>query len=218
METNISKRIQQIRLDKHLNMSELADMVNLKVGGKAQSGTVSNWEHGKNLPNKKRLQAISEIGQISYLDLVFGDLDTYIRKNIKEGGYDLSSDYVDIENLINVASLLVKEGGYSDPRESVEACHNLIDTAYNQIVSGTTHSNAGMKKYAINLINDSIGKLNRFSTVQTEDTKIIQGIKFSSSSDRTISDIDPVLVEQIRSIIFKAKDRLSEIDLNTYDK
>lgn len=56
-------RIKQIRLARKLSMQEFAKLVD--PNGKAQSGTVANWETGKNAPNKKRLEKIAKIGDVS---------------------------------------------------------------------------------------------------------------------------------------------------------
>lgn len=41
-------------------MTEFAQLIDAK----AKSGTVSNWETGKNLPNNRRLKRISELGGV----------------------------------------------------------------------------------------------------------------------------------------------------------
>lgn len=64
----IGQRIKSIRLDLGLSMSEFAKRVD--PSGKAKSGTVSNWEHGKNAPNAKRLRKIAELGNISVDELI----------------------------------------------------------------------------------------------------------------------------------------------------
>ena len=63
-------RIKQIRLARKLSMQEFAKLVD--PYGKAQSGTVANWETGKNAPNKKRLEKIAKIGDVSVDFLITG--------------------------------------------------------------------------------------------------------------------------------------------------
>lgn len=43
-----------------------------KIDDKVKSGTVSNWETGKNLPNNKRLVTIAKLGGISVDELLYG--------------------------------------------------------------------------------------------------------------------------------------------------
>lgn len=59
----IGQRIKAIRLGLGLSMSEFAKRVD--PNGKARSGTVSNWEHGKNSPNAKRLKRIADLGNVT---------------------------------------------------------------------------------------------------------------------------------------------------------
>lgn len=55
----VGERIKRIRKDKlGVSMSEFA----LLIDEKAKSGTVANWETGKNRPNSERLKAIAELG------------------------------------------------------------------------------------------------------------------------------------------------------------
>ena len=60
---SLGKRIHNIRLSLGLSLNEFAKLVD--PYGKAQSGTVANWEKGRNAPNKKRLARIAKIGHIS---------------------------------------------------------------------------------------------------------------------------------------------------------
>lgn len=61
-------------------MSEFAS----RIDGKAKSGTISNWETGKNLPNNERLKRIAEIGNIDVNELLYGDPETFIYNIIYE--------------------------------------------------------------------------------------------------------------------------------------
>jgi len=75
------ERIKEIRMDLGLTMEEFAK----RIDDKAKSGTVSNWETGKNLPNNNRLKKIAELGNvdISYLlgDAKMADISFYKQKN-----------------------------------------------------------------------------------------------------------------------------------------
>lgn len=58
---SVGQRIRNIRQILGDSMEQFAK----KIDDKAKSGTVSNWETGKNLPNSKRLKTIAELGNIS---------------------------------------------------------------------------------------------------------------------------------------------------------
>lgn len=55
---SVGCRIKIIREELGISMSDFA----LLIDDKAKSGTVANWETGKNLPNRKRLNRIAELG------------------------------------------------------------------------------------------------------------------------------------------------------------
>lgn len=57
----IGERISQIRMALGLTMEEFAKSIDETT----TKGTVSNWEHGRNLPNKARLARIAELGGYS---------------------------------------------------------------------------------------------------------------------------------------------------------
>ncbi|MBO0479316.1 helix-turn-helix domain-containing protein [Vagococcus fluvialis] len=65
-------RIRKIRENLDLTMEDFA----LTIDPKAKKGTVSNWENGKNLPNKKRLQRIAELGGVSVDYILDGDAES----------------------------------------------------------------------------------------------------------------------------------------------
>lgn len=64
----VGARIRQIRKNLGLSMEEFAK----RIDNKAKSGTVSNWETGKNLPNNNRLKQIARIGNVSMMYLLYG--------------------------------------------------------------------------------------------------------------------------------------------------
>lgn len=60
----VGLRIKNIRLLLGLTMEDFIERIDGKPG-KGRSGTVNNWETGKNAPNKQRLQRIAELGNVS---------------------------------------------------------------------------------------------------------------------------------------------------------
>lgn len=62
----IGEKIREIRLSLGKSMTEFGKMIDdYDINGKTKSGTVSNWETGKNLPNNERLKKIAELGNVS---------------------------------------------------------------------------------------------------------------------------------------------------------
>lgn len=67
----IGSRIRAVRLRLGLSMEEFIERIDNKPG-KGRSGTVNNWESGKNAPNKQRLKRIAELGGVSVEYLING--------------------------------------------------------------------------------------------------------------------------------------------------
>ncbi|MEE6704442.1 helix-turn-helix transcriptional regulator [Limosilactobacillus reuteri] len=67
----LGRRIRAIRLQLGLTMEDFIERIDSKPG-RGRSGTVNNWETGKNAPNKKRLQKIAELGGVSVEYLING--------------------------------------------------------------------------------------------------------------------------------------------------
>lgn len=65
------QRIRSIRLRLGLTMEEFIERIDGKPG-KGRSGTVNNWETGKNAPNSKRLKKIASLGGVTVDYLLHG--------------------------------------------------------------------------------------------------------------------------------------------------
>lgn len=76
----VGNRIREIRKNLGLSMNDLAK----RIDDKARSGTVSNWETGKNLPNNNRLKRIAEIGGISNDYLLYGSPAEFLYSNYEK--------------------------------------------------------------------------------------------------------------------------------------
>lgn len=68
----VGERIKQIRLSLGESMEKFGE----RFG--TSKGTVNNWEKGRNLPNKENLKKISELGQITVNELLYGNVNNLI--------------------------------------------------------------------------------------------------------------------------------------------
>lgn len=84
----VGLRIRDIRKQKGLSMTAFAE----KIDKKAKSGTVSNWETGKNLPNNDRLKTIAELGETTVEYILYGSLDEYAKNLLNELEKELKED------------------------------------------------------------------------------------------------------------------------------
>ncbi|WP_233649482.1 helix-turn-helix domain-containing protein [Staphylococcus chromogenes] len=79
----IGKKINRIRVNMGLSMNEFGERID--KASPVKSGVISNWENGIQLPNKKRLKRIADLGGISVEKLLNAQLVSYtdLEKNIK---------------------------------------------------------------------------------------------------------------------------------------
>lgn len=85
----LGKRIKSCRLKLGLTMEEFIERIDNKPG-RGRSGTVNNWEKGKNVPNKQRLKKIAELCGTTVQDLVGND--SILTKQQKNCPYCHSKD------------------------------------------------------------------------------------------------------------------------------
>ena len=62
----VGQRIKDIRLEKGMDQKQFAEMINATVSA------LSNWEKGRNLPNKERLKNIADLAGITVQQLLEG--------------------------------------------------------------------------------------------------------------------------------------------------
>lgn len=93
----VGKRIQQIRFNKGQTLEAFG-----KLFG-ASKGNVQQWENGGSLPNKKRIQDISKIGNITVNELLYGKYtieqqrDYHLKKLIElseKTGFDVDNQSI----------------------------------------------------------------------------------------------------------------------------
>jgi len=93
----VGSRIRKIRQCLGWSMEKFAS----EIDDKAKSGTVSNWETGKNLPNNERLKRIAEIGKITLEDLLSGNVPQV--ETLKHWSFtmDYETDEIVINTFLN---------------------------------------------------------------------------------------------------------------------
>ena len=76
--TKLGERISTIRTKANFNLTEFGKVIN------ASKSSISEWEKGKNIPNKKRLNEIAKVGNISTNQLLYGSIDEFLQSNFLE--------------------------------------------------------------------------------------------------------------------------------------
>lgn len=173
-------RIKQIRLARKLSMQEFAKLVD--PNGKAQSGTVANWETGKNAPNKKRLEKIAKIGDVSVDFLITGFTSEKnkefeeLRKKIENGTITKDNDLSENDKKI------ANEKNIDFNIRSTDYPNNQI----NQVLD--TFSNENVKKI--------------FSSSSADLSVFIYGISFfiSGLKNKTFSPTDTKILTELETL------------------
>lgn len=92
----VAKRIKSIRLEKGITMVEYGKIID--PNKPVKTGVISNWENGKQLPNKNRLIKIAEIGNITIDELLYGKEYTFLEvgKILYEKSLSLNQEHTNI--------------------------------------------------------------------------------------------------------------------------
>lgn len=81
MKFNIDKnklghRIFKIRNNMNLTLDEFGKIIN------ASKSSISEWEKGKNVPNRARLEVIAKKGNMTVNELLYGSIDEFLDNNL----------------------------------------------------------------------------------------------------------------------------------------
>lgn len=118
-------RIGEIRRNKGLTLEEFGKLVD-----NAGKSVVSKWEKGITIPNNKRIKIISEIGDITIDDLLYGNMNFFIFENLEKfvpEGEELFSSYIPIQKIKELAHELEQNNiKISDIEEIKKTIKNKI--------------------------------------------------------------------------------------------
>ncbi|HFI0732856.1 TPA: helix-turn-helix domain-containing protein [Streptococcus suis] len=96
----VGERIKQIRLSLGESMEKFGERF------ETSKGTVNNWEKGRNLPNKENLKKISELGQMTVNELLYGNVNNLIESVLLNFDF---YDFADENKKKRVFELVQKE-------------------------------------------------------------------------------------------------------------
>ncbi|UDM74022.1 helix-turn-helix domain-containing protein [Vagococcus fluvialis] len=104
----IGLRIKQIRIERKETLEEFANQIqkNTNFTIKTTKSNVSKWEKGLNIPNDITLKAISNLGNTTVQELLYGDARNYITPFVisiakKYYNFDISEDSDSVNHIIN---------------------------------------------------------------------------------------------------------------------
>lgn len=94
------ERIKLIRTNNGLTQQQFADKINkITSSDKLSKGTVNNWEHNRNLPNKERMKAIADVFNTTVVYIEKGIDDDYIDEFLESRPYLVKG--ININNILS---------------------------------------------------------------------------------------------------------------------
>lgn len=132
---DVGERIRAVRTKLDLSMKEFADLIGSK------KSTVNSWERGLALPKREMLTIISEVGNTSVNELLFGDIEEYVHLILKNYFPDVllsrdekkdvySTSVVlsdsDIQNIVN--EVKKSNFSYDDEVKFISLIRNYLDS------------------------------------------------------------------------------------------
>lgn len=121
----VGQRIKMIRLSKGDTLEDfgirIAMILNISKQNAPIKGNISRWESGLSLPNKERLKAIADIGEITVEELLYGQKSRTAEMGLKEYLIYKLDEYIqeafpqtsEISNLISNLKVYSSENDYS---------------------------------------------------------------------------------------------------------
>lgn len=204
--STVASNIRRVRQELGLSMDEFAS----RIDDRAKSGTVSNWETGKNLPNNERLKKIADLGNITIDELLYGSKEDYVHQVIADYAA-AKGDTVDLmaEKLILLDIVVHYPDVYSQK-------DTIIDK-YSSIVYGNQGSMSSEaffdlyeRSYATTTFINFLNELHQRATNLVEYTE-------DENPQRRIEDIKKE-VEKLASLNENINQLLKEFDLDFTSK
>ncbi|WP_346344612.1 helix-turn-helix transcriptional regulator [Levilactobacillus brevis] len=118
----VGQRIKMLRISKGMTMNEFGGLIDSNV----KSGTVTNWESGKNAPNKKRLKRIADLCGVS-VDFLLNGTQMSIRDVRK-----FQSALIDKSTLTNEEKRIAKEISI-ETRLAIQSASEPFDKISSQV-------------------------------------------------------------------------------------
>jgi len=237
----IGKRIRKIRTELGMTMEEFGKKID-----DVKSGVVSNWENGKQLPNKKRLKAIADLSDISVDSLLYGDLkeriekiaDDYIQNEIKLNNNNDIKVYYDkyrfndlvIKVFIEIREKQLKLNTVYTDRDILDVLKRFISNELS-FEKYQPYNNKNALFLTNDILKNTINEIDRYFSMSLYDDTLIEHdkLKFEDYNDglyflpklhyskrRIKPDLTEKLYDQIIIEIENCIERINEIQIDNY--
>lgn len=202
----VGMRIREIRKKLGLSMDSFA----AKIDDKAKSGTVSNWESGKNLPNNERLKRIAELGNVSMPFLLEGKKTIEDIKKIAME--ELNNNPEKLGTIIQF---------FSEANNQITK--NLIESAQDTFVGiDSTKNSEGENYYIANariffdlypqetlwLVGSTLARFNELhEEIQDTSKSITERKKYINNEIKEMIKLSNVVFDSVREALFEEIDK-----------
>lgn len=218
----VGSRIKNIRLQNNMTMEELGNKLS------ASKGAVYNWERGKNLPNKARLNSIAELGNVSVNYILHGKDDEIINLELYDylkREYDLLLNQFKNDELYDDDVAFTRAENYV--KEFIEKYKNYTFKDYKFDTETSNKKRGDNRDYSKKPINEEdyiefkkylqTSIIRKFHEIYITTEQINQKRKNEYSS-KYLADIDGD-IEDLRQLIYNLFYRKnSEEELEFYKK
>lgn len=199
----LGQKISSIRLSKGLSQEEFATLIGDHTNNSTiTKGTVNNWEHGRNKPNKARLLAIANIGNMTVDELINDEYGWNLWEEAT--GYNKSKISDEIDRLTKASHITDED----DIQAKIEKAVHSLD------------NNGSSDLEAILDIDSELltlsGQIDRHYEDPSKTTKGIHHLINDSDKTNLYTDMNQEIYSKMKEIIFKSRQDIRQL-INEYN-
>ena len=199
----LGQKISSIRLSKGLSQEEFATLIGDHTNNSTiTKGTVNNWEHGRNKPNKARLLAIANIGNMTVDELINDEYGWNLWEEAT--GYNKSKISDEIDRLTKASHITDED----DIQAKIEKAVHSLD------------NNGSSDLEAILDIDSELltlsGQIDSHYEDPSKTTKGIHHLINDSDKTNLYTDMNQEIYSKMKEIIFKSRQDIRQL-INEYN-
>ena len=177
MKFNIDKiklghRIFKIRNSMNLTLDEFGKVIN------ASKSSISEWEKGKNVPNRSRLEIIAKQGNITVNELLYGSIDEFLENNLENfilNNSNIATDFLCFDFLVITKKYLKsKSKTINDISDIINLLENDFDKILDYALDDYVQSNLFLldkyKQLVLNILDDETALKHAIYDISKDDT------------------------------------------------
>lgn len=177
MKFNIDKiklghRIFKIRNSMNLTLDEFGKVIN------ASKSSISEWEKGKNVPNRSRLEIIAKKGNITVNELLYGSIDEFLENNLENfilNNSNIATDFLCFDFLVITKKYLKsKSKTINDISDIINLLENDFDKILDYALDDYVQSNLFLldkyKQLVLNILDDETALKHAIYDISKDDT------------------------------------------------